>query len=114
MLTVECKLYHSKKETDKSRVAFDKAFDSSGKYVRSSTQPFIYRPQGHYNLFGATTEKTNSLVLLKDAVPGKTIEEYFGPTKKAKSLNKALDSFTRFYSLSRVYQPAEEYFELTQ
>lgn len=108
MLTVECKLYHSKKETEKSRVAFDKAFEESGKYGRSNTQPFIYRPLGHYNLFGASTDKANSLVLLKDAVPGKTIEEYFGPAKKAKSMNKALDSFTRCYSLSRVYQPAEE------
>lgn len=108
MLTVECKLYHSKKESEKSRVAFDKAFELNLAKGRSNTQPFIYRPQGHYNLFGASSDKTNSLVLLKESVPGKTIEEYFGSSKKPKLLTKALDSFTRFYSLSRVFQPAEE------
>jgi hypothetical protein len=108
MLTVECKLYHSKKETEKTKVAFDKAFEASSQYQRSTTQPFVYRPLGQYNLFGSSSEKANSLVLLKDSVPGKTIEEYFGSKTKPKSLNKALDSFTRFYSLSRVYQPAEE------
>jgi hypothetical protein len=109
MLTVECKLYHSKKEQEQTVVAFDKNFKNSTDKSRSNTQPFSYRPLGSYNLFGSTRGQSTSLVLLRDSVPGKTIEEYFSTKKKSNSLHKALDSFTRFYELNRVYQPAETY-----
>lgn len=112
MLTVECKLFHSKKEQEKTQIAFDKAFNERLSNTRSSTQPYMYRPLGSYNLFGSTRGQSTSLVLLRDSVPGKTIEEYFGTQKKTKGLQKALDSFTRYYELNKVYQPSERYLKV--
>lgn len=107
MLTVECKLYHSKKEQEKTVVAFEKNFKDNNEKHRSSTQPFTYRAQGSYNLFGSSRGQSTSLVLLRDSVPGKTIEEFFSTKRKSKNLHKALDSFTRYYELNKVYQPSE-------
>ena len=108
MLTVECKLYHSKKEQEELLADNEKRSRSSEVGRKSSPHSYMYRPLGVYNLFSSTRPRARSIVLLKEPVHGKTIEEYFTDEKSAKGLLQPLDSFARLYKVDHIYQPDQE------
>ena len=108
MFKVECKLYHSKKEQTEIISTTDKRSISLDSRNKQQREHQVYRPLGQYNLFASIQKRASSIVLLKEPVHGKTIEEYFNNEKEGKRFQKTLDSYARFYSLNRVFQPYEE------
>jgi hypothetical protein len=67
----------------------------------------MYQTLGKYNLFSSLQNKPTSLVLLKEPVYGKVIQDYFPNEGNTSKLKKTLNSYARMYELNRVYQPTQ-------
>jgi hypothetical protein len=108
MLTVDCKLYHTKREQEELISTIDKRARSSEVGRRGSPDSHLYKPLGAYNLFSSTKPRASSIVLLKEPIHGKTIEDYFSKPKEVKKFQNTVESFARYYTVDHVYQPGSE------
>lgn len=107
MLKVECKLFHSKKEVEEE-IATQTRTKSLGHARSTLTEANNYKPLGTYNTFTSFNRRGSSIVLLREPILGKTIDEFFQNEKKSKQFHKVLDSYARVFDFSRTYQPHEE------
>lgn len=107
MLRVECKLFHSKKETDEEITSQNRA-RSLGNAKSTISDGNNYKPLGTYNTFSSFNRRGSSIVLLREPILGKTIEEFFQNERKSKQFHKVLDSYARVFDISKIYQPHEE------